>query len=281
MCGGAILNKEVHEFAQVCLCPVMQAYGLTETCAAAITQLPNATNSDEVGSVVECCEIRLVDWPEAGYRCTDKPHPRGEIYVGGNNITLGYYNLPEKTNEDYKYINGIKYFATGDIGEFVNGNFKIIDRKKDLVKLQGGEYVSLNKVESLIKLLNFVDNCCVIADPTKSYCVVLVSPNQNKLLEYIEELEGTTETLDKKSSAEVANKVAAFLEKDVKLTQQLLKEMTDHCLKHNLERFEIPAKMKFVKEAWLPETGLVTDSMKIKRKEIDNFYKSEISELYK
>jgi long-chain acyl-CoA synthetase len=97
LCGGAILNKEVHEFAQVCLCPVMQAYGLTETCAAAITQLPNATNSDEVGSVVECCEIRLVDWPEAGYRTTDKPNPRGEIYVGGENVTMGYYKLEEKT----------------------------------------------------------------------------------------------------------------------------------------------------------------------------------------
>jgi long-chain acyl-CoA synthetase len=64
--GGAILSKEVHEFMQVCLCPVMQAYGLTETCGAATTQLPNQTDTEIVGSVVPCCEIKLVDWPEGG-----------------------------------------------------------------------------------------------------------------------------------------------------------------------------------------------------------------------
>lgn len=90
--GGAILSKEVHEFVQVCLCPVMQAYGLTETCGAATTQLPNQTETEKVGSVVPCCEIKLVDWPEGGYRSTDKPNPRGEIYIGGDNITQGNKN---------------------------------------------------------------------------------------------------------------------------------------------------------------------------------------------
>jgi long-chain acyl-CoA synthetase len=64
--GGAILSKEVNEFVQVCLCPVMQGYGLTETCGAATIQLPNQTVTEIVGSVVPCCEIKLVDWPEGG-----------------------------------------------------------------------------------------------------------------------------------------------------------------------------------------------------------------------
>lgn len=86
-----------------------------------------------------CCEIKLVDWPEGGYRITDKPNSRGEIYIGGENIALGYYDLPDKTKEDFFYSkDGIRYFATGDIGEMLpNGNVKIIDRKKDIVKLQG------------------------------------------------------------------------------------------------------------------------------------------------
>lgn len=137
--GGALLSKEVHEFVQVCLCPVMQAYGLTETCGAGTTQLPIQATTETVGSVVPCCEIKLVDWPEGGYRVTDKPNPRGEIYIGGDNIALGYYNMPDKTKEDF-YVSkeGISYFATGDIGEMLpNGNLKIIDRKKDIVKLQG------------------------------------------------------------------------------------------------------------------------------------------------
>lgn len=167
--GGAILSKEVHEFAQVIFCPTIQAYGLTETCGAATTQLPNQTDNEVVGSLAPCGELRLVDWAEAGYRNTDKPNPRGEIYLGGEHITMGYYNMPDKTAEDYKVINGIRYFATGDIGEMLpNGDLKIVDRKKDLVKLQGGEYVSLNKVESFLKLVikiiffNFLLECLIM-----------------------------------------------------------------------------------------------------------------------
>lgn len=144
--GGAILSKEVHEFIQVCLCPVMQAYGLTETCAGGTSQLPNQTENGVVGSIVPACELRLVNWEEGGYRNTDTPNPRGEIYIGGDNVAAGYWNMPEKTAEDFKVIDGLNYFATGDIGEMTKtGNVKIIDRKKDLVKLSGGEYVSLNK----------------------------------------------------------------------------------------------------------------------------------------
>jgi long-chain acyl-CoA synthetase len=56
--------------------------------------------------------------------------------------------------------------------------------------------------------------------------------------------------------------------------------VSDFCLSHGLDRFEIPTKMKLVKEAWLPDTGLVTDSLKIKRKEVDKFYAKEIEALY-
>ena len=110
LCGGALLSKEVHEFVQACLCPLMQAYGLTESCAAVTSQLPNQTEVGVVGSVVPCCEVRLVDWLEGNYRNTDKPYPRGEIYVGGDNIALGYYEMPEKTEEDFKEIDGFRYF---------------------------------------------------------------------------------------------------------------------------------------------------------------------------
>ncbi len=276
--GGAILAKEVHEFVQVCLCPVIQAYGLTETCGAATTQLPNQTDTEIVGSVVPCCEIKLVDWPEGGYRTTDTPNPRGEIYIGGDNITMGYFNMPEKTAEDFSTSKqGIRYFATGDIGEMLpSGNLKIIDRKKDLVKLQGGEYVSLNKVESFVKLLPIVDNCCVIADPLKSNCVLLACPNIKKAKDYIKK---SNESLDCESWS--PEQTIKHLESSKELMQLLTKELLDHCLKQGLDRFEIPTRIKFVKEIWLPDTGLVTDSLKLKRKEIEKFYQKEIEALYK
>ena len=58
---------------------------------------------------------------------------------------------------------------------------KIIDRKKDLVKLQFGEYVSLGKVESELKTCPLVENVCVYGDATKIYTVALVVPDRNKL----------------------------------------------------------------------------------------------------
>ncbi|RNA18403.1 long-chain-fatty-acid-- ligase 3 [Brachionus plicatilis] len=282
LCGGALLSKEVHEFVQVCLCPVLQAYGLTETAAAATTQLPNQTNTEEVGSVVPSCEIKLVDWPEGGYRNTDSPNPRGEIYIGGDSVTLGYYNMPDKTAEDYSYSkDGLRYFATGDIGEMLpNGSLKIIDRKKDLVKLQTGEYVSLNKVESVVKLLPFVDNCCVIANGFKSYCICLICPNTKNLKEQIVEFrkEGG-QNLDAELNR--AEDVLDYVKKNADVMKKLTQDLFEHSKGQGLDRFEIPSKILFVKESWAPDSGLVTDSLKLKRKEIEKFYKNEIDSLYK
>ncbi len=260
LCGGAMLSKEVQEFVQVVLCPVIQAYGLTETCAGGTTQLPNQTDTGIVGSIVPCCEIRLVDWTEGGYRATDTPYPRGEIYIGGDNVAMGYYNMPDKTAEDFKVINGIRYFATGDIGEMINGNVKIIDRKKDLVKLQGGEYVSLNKVETILKLLPLVDNCCLVADPTKSNCVCLICPNPKRITDLLCEVNEETRTevnnlKDINGVNEKSKELNRILEKNSKIIAQLAKEATNHCLSQGLERFEIPMKFKFVPEIWLPDTG--------------------------
>jgi long-chain acyl-CoA synthetase len=276
--GGALLSKEVHEFTQVCLCPAVQAYGLTETSACATTQMPNQIDNETVGSIATCSEIRLLDWPEAGYRNTDKPNPRGEILIGGDNVAMGYFNL---SSDDFRYINGIKYFATGDIGEMLpNGNLKIIDRKKDLVKLSGGEYVSLNKIESVIKLLPLVDNICAIADSKRSYCVGLVCPNLKKLKEIIKKDMPEVEVDNEPNPDKLLANLCVKLENNKALVGKLSKEFVNHCIGHGIDRFEIPSKYKFVKEIWLPDSGLVTDSLKLKRREIEKFYSDDIGVLY-
>ena len=94
--------------------------------------------------------IKLVDWTEGGYTPTDKPHPRGEIVIGGECVTNGYFKRPELNDEYYKTDeNGIKWFYSGDIGEVLpSGVIRIIDRKKDIIKLGNGEYISLSKVDN-------------------------------------------------------------------------------------------------------------------------------------
>lgn len=53
-------------------------------------------------SFINICILQLVSWEEGGYRVSDKPMPRGEIVVGGNSVTAGYFNNQEKTDEVYK-----------------------------------------------------------------------------------------------------------------------------------------------------------------------------------
>jgi len=204
-------------------------------------------------------------------------------------VAVGYYKQPELTEAEFKVINGVRYFASGDIGEMLaNGNLKIIDRKKDLVKLSGGEYVSLNKVESILKLVPFIENCCVYADPLKSYCIALVCPNtfSAKIIGLMSEddefkLKEITEYLDKqKSINERTVEFAKMLGQSGKALNVLQREVAEHCRSQGIERFETPMKMVFVREIWTPDTGLVTDSLKLKRKAIENFYAEKIRAVY-
>ena len=97
--------------------------------------------------------------------------------------------MPEKTAEDFYEENGKRWFRTGDIGQAMqDGSFRIIDRKKDLVKLQMGEYVSLGKVESILKIHSLLDNICVYAKSSESFAVAIVVPDEVKLMEFSEKL---------------------------------------------------------------------------------------------
>merc|ERR1712066_986740 len=108
--------------------------------------------------------VRLRDWEEGGYLNADKDGAvgmrRGEVLIGGPSLCSGYLVDPDypdpdvvaKNRDEFVTINGIRYFCTGDIGQITpQGTLQIIDRKKDLVKLQQGEYVALSKVESALK----------------------------------------------------------------------------------------------------------------------------------
>lgn len=86
-----------------------------------------------VGGPTTGCDIKLVDWEEGNYRVTDKPFPRGEIIIGGDNISPGYYKMPERTKEEFFEEGGKRWFKTGDIGEFhVDGVMKIIGKWNEI-----------------------------------------------------------------------------------------------------------------------------------------------------
>lgn len=116
----------------------------------------------EVGAPVPCCEIKLVDVPEANYFSKNTPKPQGEVWVRGPSITQGYWKQDQITKETITEDN---WLQTGDIAEWnENGTLTIIDRKKNLVKLSNGEYIALEKLESIYKSCVHITNICVFAD---------------------------------------------------------------------------------------------------------------------
>lgn len=146
-CGGASLSLGTHKLIQEAFnCFVRNGYGSTESCASTTVSQADDTTYGSVGSPLYGVKIKLVDWKEGGYLVKGTPS-RGEIVVGSATVAKhGYYKLPQETEEVLKEDGDIKWFYTGDIGEFsADGNLKIIDRKKDFVKLSHGEYVSLSQ----------------------------------------------------------------------------------------------------------------------------------------
>ena len=128
LCGGAPLSPDTQEFIKICLCAnVIQGYGLTETTSCATVMDRNDRTLGRAGPPATICDIKLVDWDEGKYRITDHPFPRGEIVIGGPNISPGYYKLPSKTSEEFFDADGKRWFRTGDIGEIhQDGVIKII-----------------------------------------------------------------------------------------------------------------------------------------------------------
>lgn len=99
---------------------------------------PEYLQQGVAGVPVPCAEIKLVDVKDMNY--TSKNNlPQGEIYLRGPSITKGYFKREDLTKEA---ITDDGWLMTGDIGQWnADGTLSIIDRKKNLVKLSGGEYI--------------------------------------------------------------------------------------------------------------------------------------------
>ncbi|CAF1053768.1 unnamed protein product [Adineta ricciae] len=267
--GGAILSDETQRFVECVLCVrVFQGYGLTETCAGGCIADEYDVSVGRTGYPIVSSEFRLIDWEEGKYRTSDKPNPRGEVLIGGKVVVDSYFGDAAKENDSFKEIDGTKYFFTGDIGEvFPDGTLKIIDRKKDVVKLQNGEFVSLAKIEMAIKKLLLVDNCCACASSSAEYTIALVCPNPKEIAIYAEK------HFNEKDWKKIAD--------DEDFNDEILRKVQDICRKDGCQSFEIPKRIKVVQENWSPESGLVNDALKLKRKAIGEKYKDDIKQMYR
>lgn len=126
--GGAPLSSDTHQFIRDALgITVAQGYGLTETTAGGTVMEESDISVGRTGGPGTINQIRLINWDEGGYKVTDKPFPRGEILIGGDNIAVGYFKRPELNDESFFNENNKRWFRTGDIGEVhEDGAVKII-----------------------------------------------------------------------------------------------------------------------------------------------------------
>ncbi|KOM51396.1 hypothetical protein LR48_Vigan09g005500 [Vigna angularis] len=195
--------------------------------------------------------------------------PRGEIVVGGFSVTAGYFKNDDKTKEVFKVDEkGMRWFYTGDIGQFhPDGCLEIIDRKKDIVKLQHGEYISLGKVEAALSSCDYADNMMVYADPFHNYCVALVVASQQSLEKWAQQA-----GIDYRDFPDLCNKPQTV--------KEVLHAISKVGKSAKLEKSEIPAKIKLLADPWTPESGLVTAALKIKREQLKAKFKDDLLKLY-
>lgn len=169
--GSAPIDPSLQQFLRVVFANTfVQGYGLTETYACSVAQLEGDFSAGNCGAVAPSNEVCLMDVPDMEYLSTDKPHPRGELLIRGANRFREYFKNEEETK---KSITEDGWFRTGDICSVDEmGRFKIIDRRKNVLKLAQGEYVSPERIENVyLGQLNWLAQAYVHGDSHQSHLV--------------------------------------------------------------------------------------------------------------
>lgn len=177
--GAAPCPPYLMEFLRVVVgAEVLQGYGMTESAAAISLSLGSDPNVGHVGPPIPCCEVRLDDVEEMGYTSSDKPYPRGEICVRGDNVFRGYFKNDAETKKTI--VNG--WLHTGDVGRLnPNGTISIIDRKKNIFKLAQGEYIAAEKLEMAYGKSAMVSQVWVYGNSYKPFVVAVVVPDAEQI----------------------------------------------------------------------------------------------------
>jgi long-chain acyl-CoA synthetase len=279
--GGGPISASLQLFCRsVFSCPIIQGYALTETCVGGCFQSIKDPRPGIVGPPVPCVEAMLQSEPEfkdnAGFpylhtdRKGSKGEPvlgRGEICLRGPCISVGYYKLPDKTKEDF---DSEGFFHTGDIGQFTaDGVLQIVDRKKNLVKLKGGEYVAVEAMETAFAASPYAAALCVVANGDLDGPLAIVCTNNEALKKWAKGA-----NIEFSSVEELGEKAEA--------RQEVVKSFVAFGKEAGLGSLELRIKdcVLITDTQWAPGHGM-TASMKIDRKAVLSMHHKELMEMYK
>lgn len=245
--GGAPLGRELAEWYATVGIRIHEGYGLTETSPVIAVNTPVNHRIGTVGKILPNIEVRIAE--------------DGEILVRGPSVFKGYWNRPEETQAALE--NG--WFKTGDIGHIdADGYLSVTDRKKDLIKTSGGKFIAPQPIENALKLNPYIGVPAIIGEKRK-FAAVIISPNFVRLEEWARQ-----NGISFSSRADLAAnpKVQALYESAVEQSNQ------------NLARFEKLKRVIVVPEEFSPENGILTPTLKLRRRVVEERYRQQIDELY-
>jgi long-chain acyl-CoA synthetase len=248
--GAAALNHKIASFFSAIQMPVFEGYGLTET-SPVIAVSNKGPHQREVGCVGP--PLRGVD-----VKITEE----GEIICRGHNVMLGYYKHPELTAE---VIDNDGWFHTGDMGKFnEDGLLMITGRIKSLFKTSGGKYINPDVIETKFMGSKLIEQIVVVGENQK-FAGALIVPSFAYLKSWCakEKIRFTTP------------------EEVIKLPQVqklFFKEVQD--LNKGLGETEKIKKHVLIADEWSVGNGLITPTLKVKRKAITNKYKDVIEKMF-
>src|SRR5437773_4226085 len=245
--GGAPLSKELAEFFWAIGVPIYQGYGLTETSPIVSNNYPqNRVGSS--GKAIANVQVRIAE--------------DGEILVKGPCIMQGYYKNPDATRET---LTEDGWFRTGDIGHLdADGYLYITDRKKDLLKTAAGKFVAPQPIENALKTSPYILNAMVVGDKRK-FVAALIVPNPTTVGARLAD-----EGLRFSSNSELVAhpRTRALIEKEVK-------RLTAH-----LAQYETIKRFALLPEDFTFDSGTLTFTLKLKRRVVEEKYRSVIESLY-
>lgn len=254
--GSATMNVEIANFFFDIGIPVYDCYGLTETSPAVSMNCPQAFKLGSVGRPIPGVRVQIdTSMVESG--STD-----GEIVVHGPNVMRGYHNNPAATAEVTTPDGG---FRTGDRGRIdADGYLFITGRLKEQYKLENGKYVFPASLEEEIKLVPFVENAMVYGEG-RAFNVCLVVPDFVVLGQYVRDHDLSTDPADLVRSPEV---------------REMIQSAIIEALKGKYGGYEIPKKFIFLEENFSLDNGMLTQTMKLKRRSVLEKFQGDIESAY-
>ena len=273
--GSAPVEPEILNFLRCSLsCEIVEGYGQTEDIAGVLLTRTFDPVTQHLGGPGFSCEIKLRDVPELGYtsKTLDEKgrlRPSGELMVRGPIVFKGYFRDEEKTKET---IDEEGWMHSGDIATILpeHGNaLRIVDRVKNIFKLQQGEYISPEKIENILSGSKYIDQIFVYGDTLQNYLIAFVYPSQKEIFGLIK---------SKYNDISDDNYKEHYDEDDIK--KEVIKDIDTYGRKNDLKGFELPKKIYLCKEPFSIENQIITPTMKIRRHQAKKFFAKEINKLY-